>query len=79
MTMLGGGINPMAAGNFMGMPGAPGAFPPGAPAFLGFDAAQMAAFNPYMMGFPQAVAPIMTPAMFGAAPWPSSSSFHAPG
>jgi hypothetical protein len=72
----------MAAGAFMGMPGAPGSFPgPGAPGFLGFDmnAAQMGGFNPYLMGFPPSVAPIMNPAMFAGTPWAGSSSFHTPG
>lgn len=64
----------------MGMPGGFGA--PGAPGFMGFDmsGANMGAFNPYLMGFPNpAVNPMMNPAMFQGTAWPSSSSFHTPG
>ena len=74
---------PMGPGAFMGMPGAQGGFAgPGAPGFMGFDmnAANMGGFNPYLMGFPSAMAPSMNPAsMFAGAGWPGSSSFHSPG
>lgn len=55
--------NPMAGGAaFMGMPPGAGAFgAAGMPGFPGFDMnSSMGAFNPYLMAFPQAVAPMMS-------------------
>lgn len=77
--MLGGAA---AAGGLM-MPGAAGAgaFVPGA-GFLGFDMTNpmaAAGFNPFMFGFPQAGAPLMSGAWFSGAGMGSASSFHAPG